>query len=98
MPEHRIKDTNLTRWNIYLKEIAIKWEYLIIYVYSETLGGGQWQWVVNFGNRKYAHTSEIMQLMNELGRNGWELVSAMSINWSGGETNAFQMFFKRSIS
>ena len=40
---------------------------------------------------------DIEQLLNEHGRNNWELVSVVPIsNMGGGQTTGLQFFFKRS--
>jgi hypothetical protein len=78
------------------------WEYKILYSWSEEAKkeelGLDWVWKIYAKRKTFEDFSQITEYMNELGRQGWELIAVMPINWAGGETNAFQMFFKRPIS
>ncbi len=72
------------------------WEHRILYSYSKATGGSNWQWeIVLDQNTILKGMDEITAYLNRLGEQGWELVTAMPINWQGGETRAFQMFLKR---
>lgn len=78
------------------------WEYKILYAWSKEIKKGElkldWEWRIEVEGKTLKGFSQITKYMNELGSQGWELLTVMPINWVGGETNAFQMFLKRPMS
>lgn len=73
-----------------------KWEYKIINVRSEnyrmdpSARSGVWP-PPGHGDNTTA------QYLNELGREGWELVSITSVNFKTGATDNIGMIFKRPL-
>ncbi len=74
-----------------------RWQNIIVYAHAQGLGDGRWRWVASWGGLDYEDFDGVAGLLDELGRDGWELVSVMPVNWQGGETRAFQAFLKRPI-
>lgn len=60
---------------------AQKWEYKIINIRSEN----------------YRLDPEKVPVLNELGQDGWELISITSVNFKTGATDNIAMVFKRPM-
>ncbi len=85
------------------KEVVMQtWEYKILYSWAKITRKGElnldWNWEIEAQGKTLKGFTHITEYMNELGSQGWELIAAIPINWAGGETWAFQMFFKRPMS
>ena len=62
----------------------MKWEYKIIKLATKGFTGGEFD------------ETELDKLLNELGSQGWELVSAFDTNQAYGETRDVVVIFKRA--
>jgi hypothetical protein len=59
----------------------------------------KWEYkVINIRSEKYRLDPESAHEMNELGAQGWELVSITSVNFKTGATDNIAMVFKRPVS
>ena len=63
-----------------------KWEYKTVKLGAGGLIGGK------------IDESKLESFMNDLGREGWELVEIFDTNQSGGQTRDVFVVFKRSLS
>lgn len=75
------------------------WQYMTLSVYLDKK-----KWVCEYGGKKYDE-SERNRIMNELGKQGWELVTTTSFINSSGTievsftyTEQYTLFFKRPSS
>lgn len=77
------------------------WEYKILYSWSKSTKKGElnldWEWAIweEVKGKTLKGFTKITEYLNKLGSDRWELIAVMLINWPCGETDAFQMFFKR---
>lgn len=75
-----------------------RWEYKIINARSENYRldpnarSGVWPPPAQAGERT------TLQILNELGEEGWELVSVTSVNFKTGATDNLAMIFKRPVA
>jgi len=70
-------------------------ENMMLYAYTETDEDDDWYWAIDHADQTYSGEDEITQLLNNLGKEGWEVAAAVPVNADGGETTGFQMFLKR---
>lgn len=74
-----------------------KWEYKIINVRSENYridpGARAGVWPPPGGGERTT-----AQFLNELGEEGWELISITSVNFKTGATDNVAMLFKRPVA
>ena len=66
--------------------MKVKWEYKTVKLGAGGLIGGK------------IDESKLESFMNDLGREGWELVAIFDTNQSGGQTRDVFVVFKRSLS
>jgi hypothetical protein len=58
----------------------------------------QWEYhVINIRSEKYRLDPNCVHELNELGTEGWELISITSVNFKTGATDNIAMVFKRPV-
>jgi hypothetical protein len=58
----------------------------------------EWEYkIINIRSEKYRLDPNAAIEMNELGRDGWELVGLTSVNFKTGATDNIAMVFKRPV-
>jgi uncharacterized protein DUF4177 len=67
-----------------------KWEYLML---AERLGGGKFKWD---DTGKASSDQSVQSRLDEMGRQGWELVHVCSY-MSMGSTHSYEFYFKRPL-
>lgn len=56
----------------------------------------QWEYkIINIRSERYRLDPEAAPQLNELGDEGWELISITSVNFKSGATDNIAMVFKR---
>ncbi len=57
-----------------------------------------WEYtIINIRSENYRLDPRASEEMNELGEDGWELVSVTSVNFKSGATDNIAMVFKRRL-
>ena len=76
-----------------------KWEYCQLSIWKSNLG-----WKFTYKGKEYP-SDKLLNAMDLLGKEGWELVAAMpftNVDWYdagiGSETGSYDLFFKRLAS
>lgn len=58
----------------------------------------QWEYkIINIRSENYRLDPNAAVQLNELGRDGWELISISSVNFKSGATDNIAMVFKRPL-
>jgi len=59
----------------------------------------RWEYkVINIRSESYRLDPKCAEQLNELGRDGWELISMTSVNFKSGATDNIAMVFKRPVA
>jgi hypothetical protein len=79
-----------------------KWEYLRLEVRWKKPTFGEGYWLTMFHGKEVQGWSEVWELINDLGAQGWELVGVLSIDTGGGASIGYTMtgaeyYFKRRL-
>jgi len=61
--------------------------------------GSQWEYkIINIRSENYRLDPNSATQLNQLGADGWELVSITSVNFKTGATDNIAMVFKRPVA
>ena len=59
----------------------------------------RWEYhIINIRSENYRLDPNAVQVLNELGAQGWELLSITSVNFKSGATDNIAMVFKRPLT